>query len=137
MVTEKVKCLNKRTVEEEDARTCMNFLRDLSSSRLELLRGILLKASLESLVDYFINGYLDNVQRISVSVEKIEKVINAKYLNIPSEYMFGKEEEEYGNMAFFFPIGLILESVLPNNLEVIDDRDFYHDGDDIYILSLR
>ena len=33
--------------------------------------------------------------------------------------------EEEGNYAFFSPIGLILESVIPNGLAVINERDFH------------
>lgn len=43
-------------------------------------------------------------------------------------------EESEGNLAFFYPIGMILESVLPNDLTVLEGRSLNFDGDDIYIL---
>ena len=41
--------------------------------------------------------------------------------------------EEEGNFAFFLPIGLILESVLPNELEVMNDREVHINHDEAFI----
>ena len=49
------------------------------------------------------------------------------------EYVFDNLKEEKGNLAFFLPIGLILESVLPNELEVMNDRDFHFEDEGAYI----
>lgn len=108
------------------ARECLDLLRDLSAEQLALLRGILLKASLDSLGSYFTGGYLEGVQTVSVPVEDLEELFNVKGLNLLNSYIYGDMGiEEEGNYAFFSPIGLILESVIPNGLAVINERDFH------------
>ena len=108
------------------ARECLDLLRDLSAEQLALLRGILLKASLNSLGSYFTGGYLEGVQTVSVPVEDLEELFNVKGSNLLNSYIYGDMGiEEEGNYVFFSPIGLILDSVLPNELAVLDNRDFH------------
>lgn len=108
------------------ARECLDLLRDLSAEQLALLRGTLLKASLDSLGSYFTGGYLEGVQTVSVPVKDLEELFNVKGLNLLNSYIYGNMGiEEEGNYAFFSPIGLILDSVLPNELAVINERDFH------------
>lgn len=110
---------------KEYARECLDLLRDLSAEQLTLFRGILLKASLDSLGSYFTGGYLEGVQTVSVPVEDLEDLFNVKELNLLNSYIYGDKGIEEGNYAFFIPIGFILESVLPNELAVINERDFH------------
>ena len=77
-------------------------------------------------------GTLRGVQTVSIPIEELESIFNVEGLDLRGSYIYGdKGMEERGNYAFFLPIGLILESVLPNELEVMDDRDFhlYHGED--------
>ena len=130
MVTENVRYINEEPPGTEYARECLDLLRDLSVEQLAQLRGILLKASLDSLGDYFTGGYFEGVQAISVSIKELEGLFNVDGLNLLDSYIYGEMgSEEEGNYAFFLPIGLILESVLPNELEVMNDRGYslYHD----------
>ena len=131
MAKRKVIDLNRGNEGEEYLRESVELLRDLSPSNLSLLRGILMKSSLESLQDYYIYGYLVGVQQVSVSVEELEKALNVEWGFLNEEYV--KNEKGEGNLTFFFPIGLMLESVLPNDLVVLDERDFHHEGDEVYI----
>ena len=131
MSKRKVINLNRESDGGEYLRESVELLRDLSPSNLSLLRGILMKSSLESLQDYYIYGYLVGVQQVSVSVEELEKALNVEWGFLNEEYV--RNEEGEGNLTFFFPIGLILESVLPNDLVVLDERDFHHEGDEVYI----
>ena len=108
------------------ARECLDLLRDLSAEQLALLRGILLKDSLDSLGDYYTGGYLEGVQTVSVPVGDLEDLFNVKGLNLLNSYIYGgMGVREEGNYAFFSPIGLILESIIPNGLAVINERDFH------------
>lgn len=108
------------------ARECLDLLRDLSAEQLALLRGILLKASLNSLGSYFTGGYLEGVQTVSIPVDDLEELFNVKGLNLLNSYIYGDMGiEEEGNYTFFSPIGLILESIIPNGLAVINERDFH------------
>lgn len=130
MVTENVRYINEETPGTEYARECLDLLRDLSVEQLAQLRGILLKASLDSLGDYFTGGYFEGVQAISVPIKELEGLFNVDGLNLLDLYIYGEMgSEEEGNYAFFLPVGLILESVLPNELEVMNDRGYslYHD----------
>jgi len=130
MVTENVRYINEEPPGTEYARECLDLLRDLSVEQLAQLRGILLKASLDSLGDYFTGGYFEGVQAISVPIKELEGLFNVDGLNLLDSYIYGEMgSEEEGNYAFFLPIGLILESVLPNELEVMNDRGYslYHD----------
>lgn len=130
MVTENVRYINEEPPGTEYARECLDLLRDLSVEQLAQLRGILLKASLDSLGDYFTGGYFEGVQAISVPIKELEGLFNVDGLNLLDLYIYGEMgSEEEGNYAFFLPIGLILESVLPNELEVMNDRGYslYHD----------
>ena len=134
MVTENVRYINEEPPGTEYARECLDLLRDLSVEQLAQLKGILLKASLNSLGNYFTGGYTDGLQTISVPVEELEGVFNVGQDKFLNSYIYGDMgTEEEGNFAFFLPIGLILESVLPNELEVMSDRDFHFDGDSAYI----
>lgn len=129
MVTENVRYINEEPPGKEQSRECLDLLRDLSAEQLAQLRGILLKASLDSLGDYFTGGYFEGVQAISVPIDALEELFNVDGLDLRCSYIYDdKGTEEEGNYAFFLPIGLILESVLPNELEVMNDRDFniYH-----------
>ena len=57
MVVENVRYINEEPPGTKYARECLDLLRDLSAEQLANLRGILLKASLNSLGDYFTFGY--------------------------------------------------------------------------------
>ena len=124
MVTENVRYINEEPPGTEYARECLDLLRDLSAEQLARLRGILLKASLDSLGDYYTGGYLEGVQTVSVPVEDLEDLFNVKGLNLLNSYIYGDMGvREEGNYAFFSHIGLILESIIPNGLAVINERD--------------
>ena len=126
MVTENVRYINEEPPGTEYARECLDLLRDLSVEQLAQFRGILLKASLDSLGNYFTGGYIEGLQTISVPIEELEAVFNVEGLDLRGSYIYGDMgTDEEGNYAFFLPIGLILESVLPNELEVMSDRDFH------------
>lgn len=126
MVTENVRYINEEPPGKEESRECLDLLRDLSAEQLAQLRGILLKASLDSLGNYFTGGYFKGVQAVSVPIDALEELFNVDGLDLRGSYIYGdKGTEEKGNYAFFLPIGLILESVLPNELEVMNDRDFH------------
>lgn len=130
MVTENVRYINEEPPGTEYARECLYLLQDLSVEQLAQLRGILLKASLNSLGDYFTGGYIEGLQTISVPIRELEDIFNVEGLDLLDSYVYGDMgSEEKGNYAFFLPIGLILESVLPNELEVMNDRGYslYHD----------
>lgn len=134
MGTKNVRYINEEPPGIEYARECLDLLRDLSVGQLSELKGILLKASLDSLGNYFTGGYIEGLQTISVPIEELEGVFNVDGLKLLDSYIYGDMgTEEEGNFAFFLPIGLILESVLPNELEVMNDRDFHFDGDSAYI----
>ena len=134
MVTKNVRCTNEESPGTEYARKCLDLLRDLSAEQLAQLRGILLKASLDSLGDYYTGGYLEGVQTVSVPVEDLEDLFNVKGLNLLNSYIYGDVGiKEEGNYAFFSPIGLILDSVLPNELAVLDNRDFHLNHGEAFI----
>ena len=131
MVTENVRYINEEPPGTEYARECLNLLRDLSVEQLNHLRGILLKASLGN---YFTGGYFEGVQAISVSIKELESIFNVDGLNLLNSYIYGDMGgEDEGNFAFFLPIGLILESVLPNELEVMSDREVHLNHDEAFI----
>lgn len=110
------------------------MLRDLSVEQLSQLRGILLKASLDSLGNYFTGGYSEALQTISVPIEELESIFNVGQNEFLNSYIYGDMgTEEEGNYAFFLPIGLILESVLPNELEVMSERDFHLNHGEAFI----
>jgi len=73
MVTENVRYINEEPPGTEYARECLDLLRDLSVKQLAQLRGILLKASLDSLGNYFTGGYTDGLQTISVPIKELEE----------------------------------------------------------------
>lgn len=134
MVTENVRYINEEPPGTEYARECLDLLRGLSVEQLAQLRGILLKASLNSLGNYFTGGYFEGLQTISVSIKELEGIFNVDGLKLIDSYIYGDMGvEEEGNFAFFLPIGLILESVLPNELEVMNDRDFHFEDEGAYI----
>lgn len=134
MVTENVRYINEEPPGKEESRECLDLLRDLSVEQLSQLKGILLKASLDSLGDYFTGGYFEGVQVVSVPIKEIESIFNVDGLDLLDSYIYGgKGSEDEGNYAFFLPIGLILESVLPNELEVMNDREVHLDGDEAFI----
>lgn len=133
MVTENVRYINEEPPGKEQSRECLDLLRDLSAEQLAQLRGILLKASLNSLGNYFTGGYFEGVQTVSVLVEDLSVLFKLKYSKLMDDYVFDNLKEEKGNLAFFLPIGLILESVLPNELEVMNDRDFHFEDEGAYI----
>ena len=133
MVVEKVRYINEEPPGKEQSRECLDLLRDLSAEQLAQLRGILLKASFNSLGDYFTGGYFEGVQTVSVLVEDLSVLFKLRHSNLMDNYVFDNLEEEKGNLAFFLPIGLILESVLPNELEVMNDRDFHFEDEGAYI----
>ena len=134
MVTENVRYINEEPPGTEYARECLDLLRDLSVEQLNRLRGILLKASLDSLGNYFTGGYFEGVQAISVPIKELEGIFNVEGLDLLNSYIYGDMgEEDEGNFAFFLPIGLILESVLPNELEVMNDRECHLNHDEAFI----
>lgn len=133
MVTENVRYINEEPPGKEQSRECLDLLRDLSAEQLAQLRGILLKASLDSLGDYFTGGYFEGVQAVSVLVEDLSDLFNLRHSSLMDDYVFDNLEEEKGNLAFFLPIGLILESVLPNELEVMNDRGFHFEDEGAFI----
>lgn len=134
MVTENVRYINEEPPGTEYARECLDLLRDLSTKQLAQLRGILLKASLDSLGNYFTGGYFEGVQTVSVPIKELEDVFNVDGLNLLDSYIYGDMGvEEEGNFAFFLPIGLILESVLPNELEVMNNRECHLNHDEAFI----
>jgi hypothetical protein len=133
MVVEKVRYINEEPPGTEYARECLDLLKDLSIEQLAQLRGILLKASLDSLGNYFTGGYTDGLQTISVLVKDLSELFSLSHSKLMDDYVFDNLEEEKGNLAFFLPIGLILESVLPNELEVMNERDFHFEDEGAYI----
>lgn len=134
MVRENVRYINEEPPGTEYARECLDLLRDLSAEQLANLRGILLKASINSLGDYFTGGYFEGVQAVSVPIEELEDIFNVSQDEFLNSYIYGDMgTEEEGNYAFFLPIGLILESVLPNELEVMNDRDFHLNHGEAFI----
>lgn len=133
MVTENVRYINEEPPRKEESRECLDLLRNLSAEQLSQLRGILLKASLDSLGDYFTGGYFEGVQTISVLAEDLSELFSLSHSKLMDDYVFDNLEEKKGNLAFFLPIGLILESVLPNELEVMNDRDFHFEDEGAYI----
>lgn len=134
MVTENVRYINEEPPGTEYARECLDLLRDLSAEQLAQLRGILLKASLDSLGNYFTGGYIEGIQTISVPIKELEVVFNVGQNEFLNSYIYGDlGTEEEGNFAFFLPIGLILESVLPNELEVMNDREVHLNHDEAFI----
>lgn len=134
MVTENVRYINEEPPGTEYARECLDLLRDLSAEQLAQLRGILLKASLDSLGNYFTGGYVEGIQTISVPIKELEVVFNVGQNEFLNSYIYGDlGTEEEGNFAFFLPIGLILESVLPNELEVMNDREVHLNHDEAFI----
>lgn len=133
MVVEKVRYINEEPPGKEQSCECLGLLRGLSSEQLAQLRGILLKASITSLGDYFTGGYFEGVQTVSVLVEDLSVLFKLKHSKLMDDYVFDNLEEEKGNLAFFLPIGLILESVLPNELEVMNDRDFHFESEGAFI----
>ena len=134
MVKRKIINLKEKFNGVSETRESLEILMDLSPSNLALLRGILLKASLESLQDYYTYGFIDGIQQVSVSVKEVEEALNMELDSLKRNYVLGKMEESKGNLAFFYPIGMILESVLPNDLTVLEGRSLNFEGDDIYIL---
>lgn len=133
MVTENVRYINEEPPGKEESRGCLDLLRDLSVEQLAQLRGILLKASLDSLGDYFTGGYFEGVQTISVLAEDLSELFSLSHSKLMDDYVFDNLEEKKGNLAFFLPISLILESVLPNELEVMNDRDFHFEDEGAFI----
>ena len=133
MVTENVRYINEEPPGKEESRECLDLLRDLSVEQLAQLKDILLKASLDSLGDYFTGGYFEGVQTISVLAEDLSELFSLSHSKLMDDYVFDNLEEKKGNLAFFLPIGLILESVLPNELEVMNDRDFHFEDEGAFI----
>lgn len=126
--------VNTKSWYRDEPRECLDFLQNLPVEKLERLRGILLKASLESLGRYYTEGYFDNTETVGVSIEKLEELfgVNSGYLR--TSYAYGKVEESEGNLEFFYPIGMILESALPNDLEVLEERSVNFVGDDVQVV---
>jgi hypothetical protein len=134
MVSENVRYINEEPPGTEYARECLDLLRDLSAKQLAQLKGILLKASLNSQGDYFTGGYFEGIRTVSVPIKELEGIFNVEGLDLLDSYIYGgKGSEEEGNYAFFLPIGLILESVLPNELEVMNDRGYSINQDEAFI----
>lgn len=126
--------VNTKSWYRDEPRECLDFLQNLPVEKLERLRGILLKASFESLGRYYTEGYFDNTETVGVSIEELEELfgVNSGYLR--TSYVYGKIEESEGNLEFFYPIGMILESVLPNDLEVLEERSVNFVGDEVQVV---
>ena len=134
MVIKNIRYIKEEFPEKGESSECLDLLRDLSSEQLAHLRGILLKASLESLGRYYTEGYFDNTETVGVSVEELEELFGVDDGYLRNNYVYGKEEECEGNLQFFYPIGMILESVLPNDLTIIEERSINFVGDDVQIV---
>lgn len=134
MLNDKVSYINTEPWYRDESRECLDFLRNLPVEQLERLRGILLKASLESLGTYYAEGHFNNTETVGVSVEEIEELFGIDEGYLKTNYVYGKVEESEGNLAFFYPIGMILESVLPNNLTVLEERSTNFVGDDVHVV---
>lgn len=119
---------------KDEPKECLDFLQNLPVEKLERLRGILLKASLESLGRYYTEGYFDNIETVGVYVEELEELFGVDSGYLRTSYVYGKVEEEEGNLEFFRPIGKILESVLPNDLTVLEERSTNFVGDDVQVV---
>lgn len=132
-MVEEVNNLNRSSEGREYIRESLDLLMDLSPSNLAYLRGTLMQSSLQSLQEYYMTGHLEGIQKVSVPVEKLEEALGMEWGSLNWNHVMGKDEEGEGNLAFFYPIGLILESVLPNNLVVLGKRGYHHYGDDVYI----
>ena len=133
-MVEEVSYINSGPLYRDESRECLDFLRNLPVEKLERLRGILLKASLDSLGTYYAEGYFNNTKTVGVSVEEIEELFGMDIGYLRTNYVYGKVEESEGNLAFFYPIGMILESVLPNNLTVLGERSTNFVGDDVHVV---
>jgi hypothetical protein len=134
MVTKNVKYINTEPRYTDESRECLDFLQDLPVEKLERLRGILLKASLESLGTYYAERYFSNTKTIGVYVEELEELFGVDSGYLRTSYVYGKAEEDEGNLVFFHPIGMILESVLPNDLTVLEERSVNYVGDDVQVV---
>lgn len=134
MLNDKVSYINTEPWYRDESRECLDFLRNLPVEKLERLRGILLKASLESLGTYYAEGHFNNTETVGVSVEEIEELFGIDEGYLKTNYVYGNVEESEGNLAFFYPIGMILESVLPNNLTVLEERSTNFVGDDVHVV---
>lgn len=126
--------VNTKSWYRDEPRECLDFLQNLPVEKLERLRGILLKASLESLGRYYTEGYFDNTETVGVSIEKLEELFGVSSGYLRTSYVYGKVEESEGNLEFFYPIGMILESVLPNDLEVLEERSVNFVEDDVQVV---
>lgn len=133
-MVEEASYINSGPLYRDESRECLDFLRNLPVEKLERLRGILLKASLDSLGTYYAEGYFNNTKTVGVSVEEIEELFGMDEGYLKTNYVYGKIEEGEGNLAFFYPIGMILESVLPNNLTVLGERSTNFVGDDVHVV---
>lgn len=133
-MVEEVKYTNTEPRYKDESRECLDFLQDLPVEKLERLRSILLKASLESLITYYTEGYFSNTKTIGVYVEDLEELFGVDSGYLRTSYVYGKAEDDEGNLAFFHPIGMILESVLPNDLTVLKERSVNFVGDDVQIV---
>lgn len=98
MVTENVRCTNEEPPRKEEspgteyARECLDLLRDLSAEQLAHLRGILLKASFDSLGGYYTGGYLEGVQTVSVLAEDLSKLFSLSHSKLMDDYVFDNLE---------------------------------------------
>ena len=133
-MVEEVSYINSGPLYIDESKECLDFLRNLPVEKLERLRGILLKASLEGLGTYYAEGHFNNTETVGVSVEEIEDLFGMDEGYLKTNYVYGKVEEGEGNLAFFYPIGMILESVLPNNLTVLGERSTNFVGDDVNVV---
>lgn len=94
MVTENVRYINEESPGKEESRECLDLLRNLSAEQLAQLRGILLKASLDSLGNYFTGGYSEGVQTVSVPIEELESIFNVEGLDLRGSYIYGDKGME-------------------------------------------
>lgn len=107
-MVEEVNNLNRSSEGKEYIRESLDLLMDLSPSNLALLRGTLMQSSLQSLQECYMTGHLEGVQKVSVPVEKLEEALGMEWGSLNWNHVMGKDEEGEGNLAFFYPIGLIL-----------------------------
>ena len=115
------------------SKVCADILKGITFNNLALLRGTLLKASLESLHGYYASGSIEGIQQISVPINSLALALSMSESSLSTTFVFDDDSKEEEYLSFFYPIGRVLESVLPNDLKVLNMRGFHYWGDDLYL----
>lgn len=110
-----------------------DILKGLTFNNITLLRETLLKASLESLHGYYASGFIEGIQQISVPINSLALALSMSESSLSTTFVFDDDSKEEEYLSFFFPIGKILDSVLPTDLKVLNTRNFHYWGDALYI----